>query len=411
MALSDSWLRGALGKSSDGIVVKSDRDGLSVRVSAKGKITFQFRYRWNGSQERVDIGTYPATSLKDARDEAIRMKGEIESNLNPRLMKKMRREDSFASLSVTNLLRQWYDGYCIKNKKKHAGVLRSFELYIFPSIGAYEHESTGLHHWLEIIEPLAQKSPAMAERVLINVKQAHRWANRRQLTKNMPLNEVGTIDVGIKRNVAERVLDSGEIKTLFEAMDSSHIHTKYQLLVKLCLLFACRRGELLLAEKKHFDLENMIWTIPPEFHKTGMTTKKPLVRPIIPEAREMLETLFEISKGSRLLITMEKEDKPIQDGSINYIPVYIRSAAERNLGIKMGKWTMHDLRRTARTNFSDLTEPHIAEIMLGHRLPGVWQVYDKSTYIDEQRRAYSLWWARVMAIVYGEGKVSLLITG
>ncbi|MCV5713436.1 integrase, partial [Escherichia coli] len=52
-----------------------------------------------------------------------------------------------------------------------------------------------------------------------------------------------------------------------------------------------------------------------------------------------------------------------------------------------------------RTNFSDLTAPHIAEIMLGHKLPGVWQVYDKSDYLEEQRKAYQVWWERVESLV------------
>ncbi|EPY9095722.1 tyrosine-type recombinase/integrase, partial [Shigella dysenteriae] len=46
-----------------------------------------------------------------------------------------------------------------------------------------------------------------------------------------------------------------------------------------------------------------------------------------------------------------------------------------------------------------LTAPHIAEIMLGHKLPGVWQVYDKSDYLEEQRKAYWAWWERVESIV------------
>ena len=62
-------------------------------------------------------------------------------------------------------------------------------------------------------------------------------------------------------------------------------------------------------------------------------------------------------------------------------------------------FTVHDLRRTARTNWSELAEPHISEMMLGHKLPGVWGVYDKHKYLDEMRTAYSLWWARLMGIV------------
>ncbi|QLH64375.1 DUF4102 domain-containing protein [Serratia symbiotica] len=45
----------------------SDADGLSARISPKGVINFQFRYRWNGKAQRLGIGRYPAVTLKDAR--------------------------------------------------------------------------------------------------------------------------------------------------------------------------------------------------------------------------------------------------------------------------------------------------------------------------------------------------------
>jgi len=44
MALSVSWLDARLNKEAKETVVKADRDGLSARVSPKGKIVFQFRY-------------------------------------------------------------------------------------------------------------------------------------------------------------------------------------------------------------------------------------------------------------------------------------------------------------------------------------------------------------------------------
>lgn len=67
MALSDAWLRSVVGKERDKVLVKSDRDGLSVRVSPKGRVVFQYRYQWAGKGERLDIGTYPATGLKEAK--------------------------------------------------------------------------------------------------------------------------------------------------------------------------------------------------------------------------------------------------------------------------------------------------------------------------------------------------------
>ena len=83
------------------------------------------------------------------------------------------------------------------------------------------------------------------------------------------------------------------------------------------------------------------------------------------------------------------------------LPYNIRQWLRRHKDYEMAHWSIHDLRKTARTNFSTLTDPHIAEIMLGHRLPGSWQVYDFYDYLPEQKMAYQAWWERLMGIVEG----------
>ena len=88
MALSEAWLKANNGKARETVEVVADRDSMSVRVSPKGKIVFQLRYRLNGKQERVDIGTYPHVSLKDARIEATRLRGLLDQNKDPKLVRK-----------------------------------------------------------------------------------------------------------------------------------------------------------------------------------------------------------------------------------------------------------------------------------------------------------------------------------
>lgn len=408
MALSDAALRSMLGKEYEKVQVKTDRDGLSARISCKGRITFQYRYRWNGQGERVDIGTYPATSLKEARDEAVRMRGELEQNRNPRLLKRMARHEAYSALTVEDVIRAWLEKYGVENKSDYQQVLRSFELHLFPQIGIVPHDNAPINMWLNVLEPLARKVPFITVRLLSNAKQAHNWAVRRQLIKTTPLSDLRIADLGVTLTQCDRVLSSDEIVTIFRAMEASRLAPKFKLLVQLCLLFGCRGGELSYAEKAHFDFEKKLWSIPPTHHKTGKRTRKPLVRPIIPAAEEMLKELFDHSAHSPYAIAKNRRDVPQGRSTLADIPQLIINAARRHLGIEMEHWTLHDLRRTARTNFSDLTEPHIAEIMLGHKLPGVWQVYDRHSYIEEQRRAYSLWWARVTAWAYGEGKVSVL---
>ena len=61
--------------------------GNLVRVSPKGKITFQLRFRYDGKPARLDMGTYPALSLKDAREERDRMRGQLEKGYDPRIVR------------------------------------------------------------------------------------------------------------------------------------------------------------------------------------------------------------------------------------------------------------------------------------------------------------------------------------
>lgn len=66
--LTDTKLKKALGKKRDDIEVLSDSHGLNVRISQAGKITFFYRYRWQGKAVKINVGDYPAMSIAQARD-------------------------------------------------------------------------------------------------------------------------------------------------------------------------------------------------------------------------------------------------------------------------------------------------------------------------------------------------------
>lgn len=410
MALSDTWLRSVVGKERDKILVKSDRDGLSVRISPKGKVVFQYRYQWGGSSQRVDIGSYPATGLKEARDEAIRLRGEVEANRNPKYVRSEEKRSAVGALTNEELIRQWHTAYCEKNKSGAKEILRTYEIHVFPRLGSRPHDNTTIHDWLELLEPLSKKSASITERVLINTKQAHAWGARRKLINTRPLIEITGKDLDVSKRDGDRVLTDEEIVILFQCLDGSRMSPKFQAFVKLLLLFGCRSGEMLHAKVEHFDFESKVWTTPPENHKMGKKTGRPIRRSITPQAEEMIRGVISMNMGSEFVFTKEGSKEPLKRTSVSSLVYNIMRYAWRRLNFNFEHFSLHDLRRTARTNFSSLTAPHVAEIMLGHKLPGVWQVYDKSDYLDDQMKAYALWWAKVEALVYGEGKVSLLVT-
>lgn len=398
MALTDSWLRSVSGKTAEKIVTKADRDGLSVRVTPKGKVIFQFRYRWDGKAERIDVGTYPATSLKDAREAALFYRGELEQLRNPRVVKQNKIQQAVTAKTVEGVIRLWWEKSMDGVKVNAKQILRSFEIHVFPKIGQYPHDETDLHMWLSLIEVLAERYPAVADKVLQNTKLAHAWGIRRGIINNSPLANVSSADLGIVENQGERVLSDDEIRLLFSLIDEPSYNLRNRCIIKLCLLYGNRIGELMKAKVKHFDFTERVWTVPPENHKTGRKSKKPILRPIIDPAEVLLRELIAINNGSEYLLPSPNGGKLTQGGHL-YIPVLLNKKMAPHFD-EYTTWSIHDLRKTMRTRMSEITAPHVAEIMVGHKLPGVWQVYDKYTYLNEQRKGYEEWWDKLTKIAY-----------
>lgn len=399
MALSDTWLRTNVGKVIEKSIEKTDRDGLSARVSIKGKIVFQMRFWHGGKQCRMDLGSYPAMTLKQARDELVRFKAELEKGHDPRVIKKLVKQGNIDAITVSQLFYAWYKAYCEVNKKGHKEIKRSFELYLLPVLGALPVDRVTALMWCDVFDKRVKESESITERLLVNSKQMLNWAVRRSLcAENVLQHIMPKADFNIVKRTCNRILTDEEIKMLWYSLEHSRMAAKNKIFVKLCLIYACRNGELRLARKTDFDFDAMVWTIPATNHKAGKKSKKPLYRPITENIKPLLLELFDLSEGDYLLTNAGEKTQFSTNAGVS-LPYHINQWLRKNADYEMKHWSLHDLRRTARTHFSSLCQPHIAEIMLGHTLPGEWMTYDQYAYLDEQRAAYSAWVDKLMGIV------------
>ncbi|WP_337036389.1 tyrosine-type recombinase/integrase [Pantoea agglomerans] len=412
MALTDSYLRSIYGREHEKVFEKTDRDGLSVRVSKKGKVVFQMRYMFAGKQRRVDIGSYPSLGLREARDEILKIRRSLEEGVDPQLYIAARYQKNVSAMTVEKVMREWDRVYAGVNIKNAADIIRSFEIHVFPRIGHLPHDSVNTHAWIEIIEGVQSNKPGIARRLLTNAKQAHSWALRRKLVETMPIEGLKPHDFGMKVNITRRVLSDDEIRVLYETFENTGMRRKNALLMQLILLFGCRSGEMIQSKRDHFDFDNAIWTVPPENHKGG-NSGKPLKRPIIPAAQAMIEEAMSLSSHKEFIFqsALKKDrERALNSASALGLPKTVMSYYQRTRGEIMPHWSIHDLRRTARTRWASIAPPHVCEVMMGHALPGIWAVYDHNDYLDEQRKAYTAWWALVMKIVNGEQKVRSIVT-
>jgi len=403
MAVTDTWLKAHHKKTRSKTSEKVDRDGLSVRVSPKGKLTFTMRYLYNGSPKRLDIGSYPLMPLKEARAEGQRLRKKLEQGHDPKIVNLIEKQAIIDAHSLENMFSLWHSAVGLNKESGHQ-IKRTFEIHVFPKIGKLPVRDITLHQWLDILETLAKDKPFIASRILTNAKQLLKWGVKRQL---LELNYLADIqakeDLQVKKVAGSRALTDSEIQGVWLAIDESRMSPRNKLFVKLCLIYGCRNGELRLAKKEHFDFETRIWTVPSQNHKMGRMSKKAIVRPIIDKTETLIKDLISMSGDSEYLMPSEDINQPLTASFGLSLPYGIMQWLRKHHDIEMPHFSLHDLRRTARTNFSTLTQPHIAEIMLGHSLGGVWQVYDQHDYLNEQAIAYEAWCERLFSLV-GDGE-------
>lgn len=401
MALSDSWLKANNGKPRDKVEVITDRDALSVRVSPKGKIVFQYRYRFDGKGKRVDVGTYPLMSLREARLLVQQYKAELDQGKDPMQLKMKRENDYKQQMTVKDICDEWFNTVKIQ-KVSYTDDYRAFELHVYPRVGKRICDEVTLHEWSQLLLEIASYAKTVSTKVLGNLKMIMRWGCIHGKLQNQPIQHLKAADLNVKKVKRQRYLSEQEIFWIVQASLRSAISPKNKAILISLLFFGCRVSELRLAKKSDFDFKKGIWYVPPENHKMGDRTHKPIVRPIIPQMVPFLQYVFSLSPDSCEYAFPNLKGKaytPLAKSFQTTLPIYVNENVKKKFGVDIEHWTTHDLRRTMRTHISDLAPPHICEIMLGHGLPAVWGTYDMHQYLEDQAQAYEKWFYKLCAIL------------
>jgi integrase len=135
------------------------------------------------------------------------------------------------------------------------------------------------------------------------------------------------------------------------------------------------------------EIDGDLWTIPGDRYKTKLDH----VIPLTAHAKALIAGkpsgfkgnswfIFSTTGGTLAFSGFSKAKKAL-DAEI----ASLRKASGRDA---MPRWTLHDLRRTARSLMSRAKVPtDHAERVLGHVIGGVRETYDRYEYLDEKRDA------------------------
>jgi integrase len=399
--------------------VMGDGGGLWIRVlpvAKGGAINFYYRFELGGKERRYNCGTYPDTSLADARQMRNWARQCVKAGIDPVLKDAQDRvtriaEQTIASMekTVSDLFDDWKRVYLSAHRKDGGkSVEAAIRRDVLPELGKMKAKDVRLAHVVTVIDRLLDRNARRSANLILSLmRQMFRHGMGRGIVENDPTLALSKKQAGGKETPVDRNLSMQEIVELNEKLKTSDLHKKYTAAIWLLLATGARVGELIKAKWADVDKDAATWTIPAANSKNG---REHLIH-LSAFALEQIAYLKTIATGIYLLAGREK-DTPLSDKTVSKaIRDRIRQTQLKRHTPKLGKlmlsggeWSPHDLRRTMASRMGDLgIAPHIIERCLNHVQQGIVAVYQRQEYLKERQDAFEKWGMELSSVVYPTG--------
>jgi len=354
---------------------------LVLVVSYGGTRTFRVLTYSSGKAKSRKLGAYPAMSVKDARAEAR------EYWQNPKKFEAQANIGTFKDIAESWIKRH-VDGNKLRSKPEIERILTKYVYPKWKDRAFLEITRREVNDLLD--EVVDNHGRSQADAVLAQVRAVMTWFQSRDENYTSPI--VRGMRRNKNRKARDRVLSDDEIRALWKASDGSGA---FGAILKVLLLTAQRREKV--ARMQWGDITDGTWTIAADDREKGTVGKVALPQGVI----EILEKQPRLA-GNPHVFHGSRRGRRRSKNTLT-IPPAFNSWSQRKQELDdhlpgMKPWTIHDLRRTARSLMSRAgVRPDIAERVLGHAIPGVEGVYDRHQYDEEKADALR----RLAALIEG----------
>lgn len=379
-------------------------EGLTFVASSTGamagKASWILRFRHNGRSKEKVLGRYPELSLKDAREQARRDRAQLERGIDVAAAKQAEKALVVAVPTVQRLGELWLAKY-IQPRYKHPEVVaRVLRIHINPVLGPIAPADVQPAHVDRVLTRIvAGGAPTVANDALRYMTRMFRMAVRNQWVERNPAADFDLADAGGDERSRDRWLSTDELRQLARAMrQTPNFGRENELSVWLLLALCVRKMELLSARWDAFDLDAGVWTMSGDSTKTGTAIRIPLAEPVMAWLKEA--RIFSCGRPyvfparrlvrGRLGVARRNRFEHVGPDTLNV-------ALKRLKVLEIEHFTVHDMRRTARTHLAGLgVDRFVAERSLNHKLGNVEGIYDRHDYFAERASALGAW-AAVLA--------------
>jgi len=388
MAFTDKFIQSLKPKSIRYDVREGNGNGFAIRCSISGKKSWLFFYHFEGKKRRMTLGCYPAMPLADARKKLNKAIALLSAGKDPALESILLKSAARTALTVNDLISEYLEKWAKPRKRSWQEDERMLLRDIAPTFGKRKARDIKRREIILLLDKILDRgSPIAANRTLAVARRMFNFAIERDIIENSPCY---LVKAPSKENRKERLLSEDEIKAFWHGLETASMSelTKYAL--KLQLVTAQRKGEILSAEWQEFDLKNGWWEIPGSKAKNGNLHRVPLSDLTI----TLLNEVKILSSDSNWLFPSPKEGSHISGPAID-------KALRRNPQVFIHEpATPHDLRRTAASHMTALGTPRlVVSKILNHSDNGITAIYDRHSYDEEKRLALASWDRKLNEII------------
>lgn len=347
---------------------------LRVKTMKNGRTARQWvqRVRIDGRPTHIGLGSYPTTTLAEARRQALRNVREIKAGRDPR-------GEGIPTLerATEKVIALHRDGWKAGTKTEQKWR-NTFATHVYPQLGRRRIDNLTTGDLLTVVAPLVHSKPATAALVRLRLGQVMRWAVAKGYRPDNPAGEA--LDAALPKRTSgtthHKSLHHTAVAGALATVRASNASTSTRLAVELLALTAARTGEVRTARWSDIDQDARVWTVPAERMKAGREHRVPL-------SAAALDVLAEARRQSANgFVFPGRGGRPLGHASIGTL--------FKRLGIG---GTPHGLRGSFRNWCAESGVPReVAERALAHVVKGATEsAYNTTDLLDQRRQVMEAW--------------------
>ncbi|EEW2368497.1 tyrosine-type recombinase/integrase [Escherichia coli] len=314
-------------KPSDKPFKVSDSHGLYLRVKPGSSRHWYLKYRISGKESRIALGTYPAISLSDARQQREGIRKMLALNINPVQQRAAVRGSRTPEKVFKNVALAWHKSNRKWSQNTADRLLASLNNHIFPVIGNLPVSELKPRHFIDLLKGIEEKGLLeVASRTRQHLSNIMRHAVHQELIDTNPAANLGGVTTPpVRRHYPALPLErQPELLERIGAYHQGRELTRHAVLLMLHVFI--RSSELRFARWSEIDFTNRVWTIPAtrepiigvRYSGRGAKMRMPHIIPLSEQSIAILKQIKDITGNNELIFPGDHNPyKPMCENTVN----------------------------------------------------------------------------------------------